>query len=393
MKRLVFLGAVLACLSSAPMAAGGAEAVDPYPDAPAVAKALGISEAEARSQAAERPSLGPAIVYVKSHPEEFGGVYLDADAVLTIGLPDGRSDGKQAVEAILPLGVPARWISVAHSQAELSAVRDALLQRIPEFNSGAAPFASLSISASRNVVELVLDGPVDAARSALSEEFDGIVEVTSGPRATPAVCTRNSCTPWRGGLKITGPATCTYGFNTRKVDGTAVRMMTAGHCNSGTWYQNTNGLIGTTGLSKYYMTNHWMGDFQRVPTSFTGAKNLLYVNDSMKGRALTGQQSNNEQIEGDIACYSGISTDYHCSGIVMDDVTYTLGNDNISLWGKAFNYVICCGDSGGPVFHNYSAMGINSGSNPAGNYSFYATVENAVYALNVFVCRDFDCVT
>ena len=223
---------------------------------------------------------------------------------MTISLPSGHSQGMDGVSNLVPPGTEVKWLSVQHSLADLDAVRDKLVERIPDFDRSDAPFATLAISASRNLVELTLDGPVVGPRATLTEEFGDKVSVDRGSRPLSSACTRSACSPWRGGLKITGPGgICTWGFNARHLGGTSLRMLTAGHCGSGTWYQNNN-RIGSTTLNNFTSSNHLQGDFQKVPTTFSGTKNLIYIQGTETARAITSIRVNEQQVEGDWVCVS-----------------------------------------------------------------------------------------
>jgi hypothetical protein len=341
------------------------------------------------------------ITFVKSHPADFGGIYFDSDGVLTISLARGGTEDRDAATKLIPSATVVRWLRVEHSISDLDLVRDMLVDRIPQFERDGGPVSSISIDAARNLVVLTLDGDISGANEALRGEFGTQIDVRTGGPAVPDLCTnRYACTPWRGGIAIDsasgGSGICSYGYNSRQYDGTALRMLTAGHCNSHTWYHGT-GTIGTTSLNNLGTSNKALGDFQRVPTSFTGTKNLIYANDATMSRSILFTRNNSLQLQGDSVCKSGIGSGsgggYKCGTILNDDLVLSgvvYNGTVVYVWGKLASYASGSGDSGGPVFINNIALGIHSGY-LSGQGTVYSTVEYAEFALSVSICLSTSC--
>jgi hypothetical protein len=368
-----------------------AYSVDDESDVPAVAVDLDISVHDAEARLLLRAAYEDAIEFVVGHPNEFGGAYIDGSGRLVVLLVSTNSLGADDVRQLVPRTAPVAFVNAVRSRSELEAIQRETLSAADEFRLHNVPLVAVGLDTARNLVTVLVNGEADPSVFGFFKHANSGVRIVAASPGVSATCTsRLACTPWRGGIKITGPGGCTYGFNEGTAGG-SIRMFTAAHCGSGTFKHN-GVTIGTTSFNS--LDSGWedYGDFQLVPTSFSGGKNSIYVNDSVKARNILSRRATALQVQGDSLCKSGITTGYGCGTIVDDSIYYTLAysGPNVEIWGKAASFAMDLGDSGGPVFLNNAGYGLMSGILP-GYGNVYAPLETAEYLVGTHLCIDSDC--
>lgn len=367
-------------------------------DAESFAASQGISLEEAKQRLGARGGLDPAISFIVSQRDNFGGVFVDqpAGGTLDVALAAESVKMRAAVSRLLPETASIRWRVVQRSLTDLDKIRNELIGRIPDFQGAGASVASIGIDVRRNVVVLTVDGPIDKIGHDLRQDFGGAVEVASGPMLSPVVCSsRSSCDPWRGGIKILpGDGSgfqCSYGFNVRSATSSTKYMMTAGHCDNENW-RHAGYSIGTTNLNNLQTSGSVLGDFQRAPTFLASPMNLIYASDTDKSRAITAIRTYRNQLIGDYVCASGVMNGYRCGSIVDDDLHYGIvfRGQTIYMWGKLAGSTgdplrSDPGDSGGPVFNGGTAYGIVS-ARDGNTKTAYSVSDHAMSALGIRFC-------
>jgi hypothetical protein len=199
-----------------------------------------------------------------------------------------------------------------------------------------------------------------------------VVEVLIGERdaasarlATSPVPVRLSEAPTLGGpgADIYGGLNigCVSGFAVKDRNSSSTGVTTAGHCGSAS-YQGTNLPL---------VREHWTSwtDIQFHTTPGYVDSPRFRVSDSGTTRWVTGKKSYANIVVGSMVCKYGYSSDsphYNCGEVEMKtyEPSWLQGNSE-----PVFILVKDCGtnmggepgDSGGPVFYNYTAYGTMSG--------------------------------
>ncbi len=327
----------------------------------------------------------------------FGGLWMDNLAggqivVATSGTPDL---GEGYLLALLPKGAPVHFQPVTYSLATLSDFQTRVASLFDAPGAYEIGYRSVGIDQPSNSVVLQLRvgsvptgvGFTDLAKSPMlrieyvaSDELDTCTSRTSCPN------------PMKGGLSIQGTGgpiggtTCTSGFMGRSNSGNSTnQFLTAGHClqsvANGNWYHN----------SKYYgpgiVENYFDGsyaDFGVVRYSVGSGQfttqvpaNYMFGQSTGDLRHMTSTMAESSQTQNTTICRAGQSTGYDC-GVITALNRDVLTTDNYHLHHQwQMDTAVDHGDSGGPVFWNFAAVGIISSSvvNDKGHaFMFYGTM-------------------
>jgi hypothetical protein len=165
-------------------------------------------------------------------------------------------------------------------------------------------------------------------------------------------------------------AICTSAFIGRPNDGfpyDEFRVLTAGHCikgatgDIGEYWQHDAVLVGIA--TAYQFSNHMSADVGIIDIPLDTPTNLVYGNNNVDMRPITGKKPNANQPQGAGVCRGGASSgSYACDYITKADSAVFVGgmwHDHAWEMGVASKG----GDSGGPMMYDDKAFGIVSYGN------------------------------
>jgi hypothetical protein len=287
----------------------------------------------------------------------FAGLYIDEAAggvvnVEFVGSPP--DDLVTAIRRLLPTDTVLRIRTVLNTRAALERAHDILDARLL---SEAIPM-TVRDDVIENVLRVGLTSSEAATKSQFAKEFGSLVTFEDYRPSIAQTCyNRSDCTPWRAGLQIYGPGTCTGGFMAKNT--TTWFWITAGHCGGpGAVYYHQGSRVGAV-----YTTNYYSGtaaDAAALQLS-SSQKNWLYVTGGEMARTVTSRQGQNADHVGDSVCQSGEVSGFWCGTIIS--VNWS-GHDNLGaalVRQREANYCSAPGDSGSPVFYGHVAKGIHEG--------------------------------
>ena len=299
----------------------------------------------------------------------------------------GANAGRAAVDSILDPRISVRWQQVDRSRAELdeiaASIKDSHLDGV----------VMIGIDTIHNQVEVTVSpsdkvGQVSALVGSLYH--DGIVvDATNDPLIALTCSNRNSCTPWRGGIKISNydayPGLiddCTWGFQASRNGN--LQMITAGHCGSvGNTIKHNGEAIGNLNFNAINPSTFKGVDVARIRVTgadYPHVQNTLYATDSYKLWSLTSVSATRDFYVGQGVGKSGVHG--YASGSITDTHVYyqlipadgdppllyypncTFYTRTTCPWmsGVETNLPGMPGDSGGPVYStvNFSPpMGVS----------------------------------
>jgi hypothetical protein len=228
-------------------------------------------------------------------------------------------------------------------------------------------FVYIAVDQINNRIKIVVpNGGAGEAERVLSERVPHVpFHVLEGAPISnaqlPDTCvSRTQCTPIaRGGVQMimSNGFVCSSGFSAVR-NGSSV-MLTAGHCaEAGTLVTHSGVAWGTI------LSSRFNGDTDGAVYSQTAAwqpSNWIYRADNTKQTGITGRKVTADFYVNELACKSGVTTDYTCGQITHTNVLVSVGGvllDNQMV----SNTCALKGDSGGPVFRTTTAMGVVSGT-------------------------------
>jgi streptogrisin D len=372
--RVITAAALTALLAGALLAAPNAQAAPtptptstPTTSAPAddsdVPVTGGISGNDAQALA---DSLGET---------RTGGVYLNDDGRMVVTVTD-PADAQAISDAG---GVPQ---VVTYSTAKLNSIHTEL-----DTLAGKIPSSSWGVDTSTNQVSVELDSAVSAADAkeveAVTGKYGDAVRVERIPGELETL------TASTGGESIensAGKGKCSLGFNVANSAGTKY-FLTAGHCVTSDpyWYQSWSGWY----LGYNYRHSYPGDDFDVVKYDGSVVPYGTVHHDQ--------QQITNSRYAKDgesVSRAGGVSNDM-IGKVLVVSTTATYG-DGKTVYGviKTSN----CGkrgDSGGPLYHGTTALGLTSGGNRpdepcndnvSDHRTYYQPVQNVLsyYGLHVY---------
>jgi hypothetical protein len=343
--------------------------------------------------------LGSAIDYLKSHPDRFGGLFIDQQSggLMVVNLVGGTTDDEEQVKALLPDGATVEFREVETTEAELAALHSRVDSELPALEAAGIRVNLVTTSVRDNAVRIGLDrlDPtwIGKVRDSLPE---GVAIVEQGPIA-PSACTRSFCpTPerLRAGLEIkrvTGGKEyiCTSGFLVH--GGTNTQMLTAGHCFNdpaiehgrlGLPVTHTNQSIGTVSAETYYDGSDADAMLIDIPNS--RESNWVFTTYSMENLGYA--------VEGMNVCRSGIVSLVDCGPVeaTFDTVTYSISGMTFVKQVRV-GVVSVQGDSGGPwyLLSPGRAFGIHSGH--GGTDSWFSAMDEILINFNKDLCITLSC--
>ena len=367
-RCVVTLAALVMVVGSIPVASATSPG-DVTPDVVAYAKASGISEGEAARRISLQAEIGKlAERLADGQPDSFAGLYIEHSPYGVVVLTTDPASVRASVEAeASDLGVSIDVRQVAYNLKQLKADQLALQARF-----GASGLAvDLRVKMNRVIVEVPSDA-ADALSTADLQALPTTAIILAGADARVPTVTL------RGGLHLsscTSGRTIYYGSNTSNRG-----ITTAGHCNNSQsysgnplTYQNDEHASGNYDVQSHKLAGAtYTAQFQAQPGTYrTVTAKLRWVN----------------QNEGDWVCHYGKTTAYGCG--------YIVSTNDPGCVGAAGSYYVKVdsnpngsgqdlsegGDSGGPWFINYTALGTMScQQGQDGIYSTVGFVEDPINA-------------
>ncbi|MFE3457593.1 S1 family peptidase [Nocardiopsis aegyptia] len=271
----------------------------------------------------------------------------------------GTSGDDEDVElpaALTALDVPVDIVEREHSLADIQRDRESVQA---ELEDEGIEFDSYENVIDNNaVIEVV--GESSAAEEIASEAAPLSL---SGP---PTVAIRSVDEPAEtesGGLALTS---CTAGFVVVR-SGTRL-LSTAAHCS------NTQRLV-TSDIGLGYVTGTYGNYYDAQVHSAPGVnlRNRIYTGTgSTNYRDITSRRSRADISVGDYVCKRGKTTEYGCSYVASKTVrTSAVPSSHATFIGMQ-SHITDGGDSGGPWFNGYTAIGIHHGR--VGSMSVFMSV-------------------
>jgi hypothetical protein len=358
-----------------------------YPeDVQAWADRDGLTFSEAAARADARAAISPVVEQINTDTDTFTGLYFTNGERYTLHIV--VKEGAKPPALSLPKSdtLDVVWETAPRSQAELDKLRAQLLADF----AGQDTFVSLGtdLPKGRLILTLTADADLDAVRAS----YGDFADVEAGTHLHTATCTDElACTPWRGALYITnGAQNCSYGISIKGASDNLMKMMTAAHCDSGTFSHN-GVTIGTT--SKWYLGPPSYGDYQRTPRTLGSTpRNRIYYNESQKSYPITSVTHDTQQNDGDSVHLDGFSS-------LTKTTTIT---DRFYQWGVYYQGTLYAitgakagvsmgqGDSGGPVFYGGGAMGMIS-STDFSTFTAYTLIDFIQDDLSATTCITDSC--
>lgn len=408
-RRLVRPALIAALLGAIPLigpvGAGAGPAPDPAADQaaqrdPAVgflAQERGISRDEAAARQARQTEALEAIERNQlEERKDFGGVWIDGDDQVTVGVVDGASVRSLGLSDLAG-GATVEGREVRASFAALKAIAANVSDGIHELPALDRAQVEVGIDTPRNRVVIRTADQRSAAVAALVERaasvHGSLLAVEGGLQPVePSSCTSGPYCgpPLRGGVQIDQPTSyCSGGFYARSVSDNKPYLITAGHCSAGPW--TTKASAGTTHVIGDRHSSHVgiYGDFGIIdidnPLGWQ-PKPWVVVLASSSTTLDEEYAISNEggSVVGMSVCKTGATTGTTCGFVQQVGITatYTSG-ETVSNLGRA-DYCSAPGDSGGPVYRLHNAYGIHVASSGSCT-TYYSSIGAAESISNVEV--------
>lgn len=334
----------------------------------------------------------------------FGGVWIDHanGGRVVVGDTGGSTAFLGAAASRYALAGLITTKRVQFGLPALTSAYTALSDGLAAANAQAAQPISVALRTELNRVELAVPSAPTAkqrayATAAAAKYGSALRVVTRDERPAAMACpSRNACDrPLQGGVHIhaNNGTTCTGGFNVQ--GGGRKWMLTAGHClyyaGFNPWQywltKNSNGSNRTFGGAVQYW---WYGgsagrDFALISVDNAAENPQPTIFADSSGRSITGTST---AVVGLYLCKSGQTTGYRCGNVTSTSVTVSY-TDGVTLRDMIRADIYTCkGDSGGPVFANFSAYGLLSGasmniSSSCGDTAYIAKIGSALSTAGV----------
>jgi len=371
-----------------------------------LADKYGISLDGALARYDDREALDDAIRAIKvDGANQFTGVYFTKSHESTV-LHIVRTDDHPDATVNLPhlQATDVVWETQKYSRQEM-------LETVQEIlgTTAADDLTSASLDETTGTVLVTLRN--GAAADALAQAYGDRVTTAIGEPLGLASCTSyTTCTPWRGGMKITssgGSTACSMGFNAKWNNNNTLKMITAGHCGDATWTHvgQYGDVIGTTGKNCYSdLPVTCVHDTQRVGNADTyGQPRWCTIGDAFSNCYTTsnGSKDHDTATDNDETNQQGFVSGWDPAVDVNEaDYFFLLPNSNRGAWfygfvsGKARDH----GDSGGPATWNNRVWGTatttdfqTTNCDLSHCITVYSYADIAETNLNVTVCTTSGC--
>ncbi len=249
-------------------------------------------------------------------------------------------------------------VQTTQVDATLTQLERAQQEAIDYYDAQGVSFDA-GIDITNNRAEIYMTQATRSEISPVKSNFSRTVEiVTVDEISTPMA--------FYGGSHLTY---CTAGFVVKR-DGGGEGVTTAGHC-----YPES-----VDGERQEYWRGYklpWVDQrfqyYWDLQLHTTPLEDKAYFYSGTGLRPVKYVRGNNHQFVGKLVCKYGKSTDYGCANIVdrfwTPNKPRTATNTYI-LARRSFSGLVDNGDSGGPVFHTYTALGTVSGGFKSGSYYY-----------------------
>ncbi|MBN2100829.1 trypsin-like serine protease [Candidatus Dojkabacteria bacterium] len=368
-----------------------------------LAKERGISIKEARKRIKWQDSASDLndTLTEELSDEDFGGVWIGEDDRVKVGVLNGSQNGnnkdKIKNEArSLGLENAVDYVPVANSFEELEIARERISNEAEIVNEEAdwPIYAGITTDTNQVLVHIPeknneLTKEQRVFLNEIKKEYGRMVKTTTYKELpVDTNCYFPYCdSPLRGGVGISGSNNysapyCTAGFMVRGNSGTRY-VLTAGHCSSGGngWatYTSSGSLkkIGPIHRSVYNQRIDAMIIKIREDTYNWNVQGSVFITNGLGIDGFWGPSYNENydingtstsgNLVGSRICKTGAATGSSCGAVHEVDIEVAFADQvstNLVRAGYCNNY----GDSGGPVFRNGKALGINKGGNLSYGY-------------------------
>lgn len=254
-----------------------------------------------------------------------------------------------------------RFSAVERSIVEFRATADQVIADIPALGGDGFEVTGVGVDVANNRVEVAVGSLSDETSQYLVERFGSAVHPVQKSFDDIACTSALNCTPWRGGIYITGPMGCTAGFIARPSgSGSSKYVLTAGHCGSGQWKHN-GVTVGSTTLNTLFDVPYPNSDGQRIlvtGSSLSSPFNKIYVAPGDASRSITATRPSYQHYDGMTVCATGKASGYRCGVVLVPQYYHAPGGHG--MYSTLMSFSSTVGDSGGPAFNSGTAWGLVS---------------------------------
>lgn len=350
-----------------------------------------VSEGEAAARLGRQRAL-PALAAAarKNLGDAFGGLWVDngdGDRIKlgVVGFDGGRSAAAQhARDALSAVGLTdgAETVAYPRSERDLQSDQRALDAALESANKGTATTIDVEVDVPNGRLRLLVP-PDGVILTGAQQEFLAtaqervksavVVQKQSGVGRLRACSSAAWCDPpLRGGVRIvySGTGYCSSGFVAKSKSDGVPYLMTAAHCFEG-------GKTGTWSTHFADGSSHDIGALHNRVAPPTGDAGILRINNpsgwGLPARRIRIQSDPDYIITaragavvGQRICATASYTDSNC-GTVTGGLATRIGVQNTFR----ANFCGTGGDSGGSVFSDHTAYGLESGGYSACDSTFY----------------------
>lgn len=330
-------------------------------------------------------------------PDDFADSVL-GDGSFVLRFRDQVPGG--AADILSGVGVPYEVVAgTGFSETELQAASVELHDTVRDLVGPDVSFVTAAVAGS-NQFEVTIDPALDqtARRSSpvpTSEEIqtslqETVAQVSAGIFTTAVTIEEGAGLVEQGygqaggnWLRAANFEACTSAFVVKKVGGSDLGVLTAGHCQNSMQQMSTNGNYWFDFRAEH---NGPRGDIQwmRSPVMMDPWFHQSNgVGSPVRAVATAGP--------GTSICHYGITTNKSCGWVVSITATAQAGGVTHYNMSSAEGPQLRAdfGDSGGPWFSGTTAYGIHSGAN--NNLSYFTSVKRAQSEFGVAVCLEQGC--
>lgn len=391
--------------------------IDPVTRSIVQERGISVAEAKLRSDWQIRGAALEELA-AKRLGVRFGGVWIGVqDDRVKLGVVAVDATGRAAAEDLIAtadLADGADTVSVRYALSQLEAANRWIGDRLQAANAGQRHTMMTGLRPDLNAVEMTLPSgrPMSTAQRSLVDDavarFGPMLRFAVGSgRLVPTSCGYPYCdVPLRAGIRIysrNGSRTsiCTGGFLARSNSDQTLYMFTAGHCVrdgfTGTWFTRlTNGsevAIGPVHNWQFAFNGDQGGDMAIIKVNDPGywmARAWVFVTagaDTVRNEAYPIYGITGSRMHERICTTGGSYGRTDCGRITGLNQTATYNGQTIRQLGRS-NLCTAGGDSGGPVYSNGLARGLNvaaDGVTPCDSY--FQGISAAQAWLRVTVAR------